>query len=189
MALPLLALAAALAATPAAAAERPEREQEIVINADHSTIDDASKLVTLTGNVIVTRATMRITAAKVTLKEDAKGSRGYVATGSPVTFRQKKDKVDEWVEGVADRAEFDDGTEMLRLFGNARVKSPQGEMTGDFVSYDMRREVAEVAGAPPGQKAPANSRVKVIIIPKKAQSSGEEAKAPSLELKTDAGKR
>ena len=106
-----------------------------------------------------------------------------------MTFRQKRDKVDEWVEGFAERAEFDDRNDVLKLYNKARVKSNQNEITGDFISYDMKREVAEVSGAPPGQQAPPNSRVKVIIIPpKKPAEGGKEAPAAPVELKSDPGK-
>lgn len=185
---PLFALVAALAALPAAA-ERSDRDKEIVIGADRSVGDDANKVITLTGNVVVTQGSMRITAAKMLLKEDAKGNKTYVASGTPVTFRQKRDKVDEWIEGTAERAEFDDRNDMLRLYNNARVRSNQNELTGDFISYDMKRELAEVSGAPPGQVAPPNSRVKVIIMPPKKAAEGDEGKrAPPVDLKADPGK-
>ena len=184
-----------LAAAPAAFAERADREKEIVVGADRFLGDDAKKVSTFEGSVVITQGTMRMTANKVTVKEDADRHKVYVAHGAPVTFRQKRDKVDEWVEGFAERAEFDDRNDVLRLFNRARVKSNQNEITGDFISYDMKREVAEVSGAPPGQKAPKESRVKVIILPpKKApdakDAQGAERPAPdtSIQLKTDAGK-
>lgn len=186
--LPLLAFACGAAALPAPA-ESADREKEVVINADNSLGDIGSKVMTLTGNVVVTQGTMRITAAKMTFREDAKGNRTYVADGAPVTFRQKRDKVDEWVEGTADRAEFDAGNDMLRLFNRARVKSNQNEITGDFISYDMKRELAEVSGAPPGKAAPSDSRVKVIIMPPKKAQGAEEQKPAPLELKADPGKQ
>jgi lipopolysaccharide export system protein LptA len=69
------------------------------------------------------------------------------------------------------------------------VKSNQNEITGDFISYDMRREVAEVSGAPPGKAPPPDSRVKVIILPPKKAPEGEEKKAaPGVNLKSDPGK-
>ena len=179
----LLALAA-----PAAHAERADREKEIVVGADRLTADDAKRTSTFEGNVVVTQGTMRITAAKVTVKEDRDRHKYYVATGSPVTFRQKRDKVDEWVDGMAERAEFDDRNDVLRLYNRARVKSNQNEISGDFISYDMRRELAEVSGAPPGQKAPEGGRVKVIILPPKKAAEGEEKKSPPAVLKTDPGK-
>lgn len=179
-------------ATCVANAERADREKEIIVGADHLTADDANRTSTFEGSVVVTQGTMRITANRVTVKEDAERHKYYVANGAPVTFRQKRDKVDEWIEGFADKAEFDDRNDVLKLFNRARVKSNSNELTGDFISYDMRREVAEVAGAPPGQPAPANTgRVKVIILPpKKAPEAGEAQKGaapPAVTLKPDTG--
>jgi lipopolysaccharide export system protein LptA len=184
----LYAMVLAALALPAAA-ERGDREKEIVVGADRLTADDAKRTSTFDGNVVVTQGTMRMTAGKVVVREDTQRHKFYVASGSPVTFRQKRDKVDEWVEGFAQRAEFDDRDDVLKLYGNARVKSNQNELAGDFISYDMKREVAEVSGAPPGTTPPANSRVKVIIVPPKKGAEPEKAPAaPALDLKADPGK-
>jgi lipopolysaccharide export system protein LptA len=187
LALALIILAAA--ALPALA-ERADREKEIVVGADRLIADDANRTSTFEGSVVITQGTMRMTASKVTVKEDADRHKIYVASGSPVTFRQKRDKVEEWVDGTAERAEFDDRNDVLRLYNRARVKSNQNEITGDFISYDMKREVAEVSGAPPGKQAAPNSRVKVIILPPKKTADGDKAeKAPPLQLKPEAGTR
>jgi lipopolysaccharide export system protein LptA len=180
-------LAVALGCAPAARAERADREKEIVIGADRLTADDANRTSTFDGNVVVTQGTMRITAAKVLVREDAERFKNYVATGSPVTFRQKRDKVDEWIEGFADRAEFDDRNDVLKLFNRARVKSNQNELTGDFISCDMRRDLCEVSGAPPGKAPPPDSRVKVIILPPKKSPAKDELPREPLPLKPDAG--
>ena len=188
---PAAALVASIvAASLPAWAEKGDREKEIVVGADRLLADDANRTSTFEGNVVVTQGTMRMTAGKVVVREDAQRHKFYVASGSPVTFRQKRDKVDEWVEGRADRAEFDDRNDVLKLYNQARVKSNQNEITGEFISYDMKREVAEVSGAPPGQAAPEGTgRVKVIIMPPKKEAAGEEKKpAPPLGLKTDPGK-
>jgi lipopolysaccharide export system protein LptA len=183
------ALALSLAAFAPAWAERGDREKEIVVSADRLTADDANRTSTFEGNVVVTQGTMRMTAGRVVVREDAERHKYYVASGAPVTFRQKRDKVDEWVEGFAERAEFDDRNDVLKLYNKARVKSNQNEITGDFISYDMKREVAEVSGAPPGKAAPADTgRVKVIIMPPKKAAEGEDKKAPPVNLKTDPGK-
>lgn len=184
-----LIVAGVFAAAPAAA-ERADREKEIAIVADNSVYDDKNKVVTMSGNVVVTQGTMRITAAKMLVREDAKENKTYVASGAPVTFRQKRDKVEEWIEATAERAEFEDRSEVLRLYNRARVKSNQSELTGDFISYDMKRELAEVSGAPPGQVAPPNARVKVIIMPPKKSPEGAPEKGPPpVELKADPGTR
>ena len=180
--------ALALAALPAAA-ERADREKEIVVGADRLVADDAKKTSTFEGNVVVTQGTMRMTAAKVTVREDAERHKYYVANGSPVTFKQKLDNSEEWVEGFAERAEFDDRNDVLRLYDHARVRRSQNEITGDFISYDMRKELAQVTGAPPGTTVPAGARVKAVILPpKKAPDAGAGKSAGEpLKLKPDEG--
>jgi lipopolysaccharide export system protein LptA len=175
-------LAAVAIAAPAVHAERADREKEIVLLADKGTADDNRKVSVFEGNVVITQGTMRVTANKVTLSEKD-NFKYYVAQGAPVTFRQKRDNVDEWIEGTAARAEFDDKTDVVKLFNNAKVKSAQNEITGEYITYDMRREVAEVTGAPPGQKPPEDKRVKVIIVPPKdAAKKGDARDGASLKL-------
>jgi len=181
------ALAAALLALALpAAAERGDREKEIVVGADRWSGDDNTKTTTFEGNVVITQGTMRMTANKVTVHEDKDRHKFYVANGSPVMFRQKRDNVDEWIEGFAERAEFDDRNDMLKLYNRARVKRNNDEITADQISYDMKREIAEATGAPAGTKAPSGGgRVKVIINPPK-KSAGDD-KAPPVALKPDTG--
>lgn len=189
---PLIACAALLALP--AAAERADREKQIVVGGDRALADDANKTLTFEGNVVITQGTMRMTASKVVVREDRDKHQYYVASGSPVTFRQKRDKVDEYIEAFAERAEFDDRNDVLKLFNNARVKRASDELTGQYITYDMRKDQAEVTGAPAAAKAPSDTgRVKVIINPPKrsAESADKGAldKGPPLELKPDAGTR
>ena len=179
-------LLAASAST--ALAERADREKQIVVAGDRAVADDAQKTLVFDGNVVITQGTMRMTASKVTVREDKDKHQYYVANGAPVTFRQKRDNADEWIEGFADRAEFDDRTDVLKLFNRAKVKRNNDELTGDFITYDMRKELAEVTGAPPGATAPAGTgRVKVIITPPKRDEKGAPARPAPLELKPDTG--
>ena len=185
------ALAAGICVASAAHAERADREKEIVVNADKLTADDANHTSVFEGNVIITQGTMRMTAGRVTVREDALRHKFYVAYGAPVTFRQKRDNVDEYVEGQAQRAEFDDLNDIVKLYENARVKSNQNEITGNFISYDVNRELAQVTGAPPGTQAPPNSRIKMTIIPaKKGEEPGKAGApppAPPVALKPETG--
>jgi len=184
--LSLLAAAFAAALLPAAA-ERADRSKEIVVGADRLTADDANKTSTFEGAVIITQGTMRMTAAKVTVREDKDRHKYYVANGAPVTFRQKRDNADEWIEGFADRAEFDDRNDVLKLFDRARVKRNNDELTGDVITYDMKKEVAEVSGAPAGARSPNAGRVKVIMTPRKSDEKAPPN--PPVTLKPDAGSR
>ncbi|HEY2627511.1 MAG TPA: lipopolysaccharide transport periplasmic protein LptA [Usitatibacter sp.] len=186
-----LILLIAVLSLPAAWAERADRDKNIVANADNGYADDALHTTTFEGNVIITQGTMRITANKVTVKEDADRHKFYVAYGTPVTFRQKKDNVDEYIEGYALRAEFDDLNDIVKLYEKARVISNANVINGEYIQYDMRKELAEVQGAPPGTRlAPGEvpPRVKVTIVPaKKDAKDGKAAPAaPGVPLKQDA---
>ena len=187
MRLAAAALAAAALACGPAQAEKADREKEIVIGADRSTADDAKKTITFDGNVVVTQGTMRITAAKVTMREDAERFKFYIASGAPVTFRQKRDNADDWVEGFAERAEFDDRSDVLKLYNRARVKSNQSEITGDFISCNMQRDSCDVSGAQPGKPASTDARVKVVIQPPKKGPAREEPPREPQALKPDKG--
>jgi lipopolysaccharide export system protein LptA len=185
-----IALAAAGALAPAAHAEKADREKDIQVLADRMTADDAKKEAVYEGNVIVTQGTMRITSARIVVREDAEGYRTYVATGAPVTFRQKRDKLDDWIDGQAQRAEFDDRNDLLKLFTAAKFTSSQGELTGDFISYDRAREFFQVTGAPPGKEPAPGSRVKATIIPQTKGPDGKPLPKPDgapVVLKPDAG--
>ncbi len=178
--------AAALAALAfAASAERSDRSKEIVVGADRLTADESSKTSTFEGDVVISQGTMRMTASKVTVREDKDRHKYYVANGAPVTFRQKRDNVDEWIEGFAQRAEFDDRNDVLKLYDRARVKRNNDELTGDVITYDMKKDVAEVSGAPASSKAP--TRIKMIMTPRKADEKA--APNPPLNLKPDSGQQ
>jgi lipopolysaccharide export system protein LptA len=88
---------------------------------------------------------------------------------------------------MADRAEFDDKSDMLKLFNRAKLKSAQGEIAGDLITYDMNREVFQVSGAGATQTMP-GSRVKATLMPSKKgkDKDKEPASAPPVNLKPDA---
>jgi len=84
-----LVMAAFLAAALPAAAERSDRAKEIVVGANRLTADDNNKTSTFEGDVVISQGTMRMTAARVTVREDKDRHKYYVANGTPVTFRQQ----------------------------------------------------------------------------------------------------
>ncbi len=186
----ICALAAAALAALAfpAVAERADRGKEIVVGANRLTADDANKTSTFEGEVVISQGTMRMTASKVTVREDKDRHKYYVANGAPVTFRQKRDNADEWIEGFAERAEFDDRNDVLKLFDRARVKRKNDELTGDVITYDMKKEIAEVSGAPANAKTPNAGRVKVIMTPRKTDEKAARDNPP-LSLKPDSGQQ
>ncbi|HVL56085.1 MAG TPA: lipopolysaccharide transport periplasmic protein LptA, partial [Burkholderiaceae bacterium] len=89
-----LALAAAIAAAlgaPPAAAERADREQPTRIESDRMLYDDAKQTNVFTGNVVLTKGTIRIRGDRLVLRQDPEGFQYGTATGRPASFRQRRD--------------------------------------------------------------------------------------------------
>lgn len=155
-----------------ASAERGDRKKPIYLEADRATVEDVnrkegSRTSIFTGNVVLTQGTLRITADKMIMKEDAQGFRHATATGNLVTFRQKRDGVDEYVEGWSERADYDSKTDKIELFRQARLKRGTDEVLGDYISYDMNSEFFQVKGSKErGMDAGPDKRVRITIQPK-----------------------
>ena len=175
-----------------ALAERADRDKPIHLEADRVTIDDAKKVSVFEGNVVLTQGTTTLKSDRMTVREDAQGFQYGVAYGDPAYFRQKRDGVDEYIEGWAERIEYDGKAERVQLFDNARMKRGADEVRGSYISYDQPTEFYRVVGAQDntaGNHAP--GRVRAVIQPK--SKDGKDAKggakdkpkesAPPLRLK------
>jgi lipopolysaccharide export system protein LptA len=174
----LAMLVLAAAALPVAHAEKADRGKPLTIEADQpGTLDLIKQVVVFNGNVVVAQGTMAIRAERVEVRERADGHRSATALGSngkAATFKQKRDGVDETIEGRADRIEYDSRGDVVRFAGNAQVQrlrggAPADEITGALITYDNGNETFSVQGAtaPAGSAASApGSRVKVVITPK-----------------------
>jgi lipopolysaccharide export system protein LptA len=144
-----------LALPPMVMAERADREMPVDIKGREIVIDQANGSYELRGSATLTQGTMKITADRIVVREDAKGNRSaqlYGAPGAQVAFRQKRDGFEDYIEGFADRAEFDDASDTLKLFSNARLKSGADELRGEYIQYNSSTEVLK-AGALPGAHA------------------------------------
>jgi lipopolysaccharide export system protein LptA len=154
-----------------AVAEKGDRDKPINIEADKVTLDDKQKVSVFDGNVVLTQGTLRITANKVTVREDKSGNQTASALGKPATFRQKRDAIDEYVEGFAERMEYDSKSEKVELFTNAVLKRNQDEVRGNYISYDAPTEFYQVLGGNTQTAGASNGsqqqgRVRVVIQPK-----------------------
>ena len=183
----LLALAGACA--PAAWAEKADRNQPMTIAADQqSTIDLLKQVVVFSGNVVITQGTLAIRADRVEVRESPDGFRTAVAIGSPASFRQKRDGADEYIEGYADRVEYDGQTDTVHFLGHAKVQRLRGatvadEINGNRISYNNIAEQFSVEGGPTNV-SPSNpgGRVRAVLTPRGAAASAPAAPASQAPL-------
>lgn len=169
----------------AVSAERADRDKPINLEADRVTIDDAKKVSVFEGNVVLTQGTMVLRADRMIVREDPQGFSHGTAYGNLAMFRQKRDGMEEYVEGQAERIEYDGKAERVQLFNRAQMKRGNDEVRGSYISYDQPTEFFRVTGAqndPAGKKAAAG-RVRAVIQPKPKDKPQESA--PPVKLKPE----
>jgi lipopolysaccharide export system protein LptA len=170
---PALAVALALFCLPVQA-ERADRDQPTNIEADKLHYDDAKQTTVFTGNVVLTKGTIVIRGDRMVLRQFPGGGQTAVATGKRASFRQKREGMEQIVEGFANEIQYDSRNETLRLVGDSLVKRLEcdvaiDEVTGGVIVYNARNEQVEVDGKAPGEKS---GRVRIIIQPRPDGSGG-----------------
>ncbi len=163
-----------------ALAEKADRSKPVNIEADSVTVDDLRKVSVYLGNVVLVQGTMVLHADKIVVHQDAQGFSSATAYGNPVTFRQKRDGTDEYIEGFADRMQYDGKPGTLQLYDHAHLKRGADELRGDYISYNANTEFFKVntgnngTGAASGRKG----RVSATIQPKPAKPGQTTPAAP-----------
>jgi lipopolysaccharide export system protein LptA len=189
---PLLCAAALLLglASGPAQADKADRSKPLTVEADKpGTVDLLKQVVVFNGNVVIAQGTMRIRADRVEVRESADGYRAATAIGSPgapANFRQKREGLDEFIEGSAQRIELDGRGDTLRFIGSASVRRlrgnvPADEITGNLIAYDNVAEVFSVQGGPAGDS---NGRVRAVLTPREnAEPAASAASSAPTELR------
>lgn len=141
-----------LALLPAFAAEKGDRSQPLAFVADSARVDEVKQLNILSGNVEITKGSIVIRADRVEVRQSPEGYQSAVATGWPnkrAYFRQKRGSNDEYIEGEAERLEYDGRGDTVRLVNQAVLRRFRGstladEVAGNTISYDNVTEVFQV---------------------------------------------
>ncbi|MBY4896520.1 lipopolysaccharide transport periplasmic protein LptA [Cupriavidus sp. AU9028] len=185
----LLALASGalvLLGSAPALAEQADRDKPLVLEADNASYDDVKQVYTLTGNVVLTKGTMLLKSDAAQVRTDPEGYQYAVATSKgerQAYIRQKRDNVDEYIDGWGDRIEYDGKQEIAKLIGNARMARLAGgkqvdEIRGAVLTYDARHEFYTAAGdsrnAAPGTPS---GRVRAVLSPRQSQGGDGNANA------------
>ena len=169
-------------------AEKADRSKPMVVEADRpGTVDLQRQVVVFNGNVSIAQGTMVMRAERVEMREMPDGYRAATALGSPgkpATWRQRRDGVDEVVEGSADRIEFDGRADTLRFVGNGAVRRLRAgavadEITGGSIVWDNTAEVFRVEGGATSATNP-SGRVRVILSPRAEGPPPAPVPAPPL---------
>jgi lipopolysaccharide export system protein LptA len=193
----LLAAALLLAASPALA-EKADRNLPMNVEADALRYDDAKQISVFSGNVVITKGTLILRAARVEVRQDAQGYQFGVATAAPgqlAYFKQKRDGLDEFMEGEAQTIEYNGRADSVKFVGRAVLRRLRGttvadETSGALITYDNTADTFSVDGgsqnASPGNPG---GRVRAVIGPRNAAPAAPApaASGPAANLRPSTG--
>ena len=188
---PMLALVAVFAlAPPPVHAERADRDKPLNYEANSGECDDLKQVCVLVGDVVIVKGTMRATGQRVEIRKDPEGYQYGVidaAPGKVATFRQRRDGskagAEEYIEGYAERIEYDEKADTVKLLTRARVRLLENdvqrdELRGDAITYDQRNSKYFVTGGKPTESTSTDGRVRGTIGPRTTPQATTGSPAP-----------
>jgi lipopolysaccharide export system protein LptA len=162
-----VAIAIALCCLPVHA-ERADRDKPTNIESDKLLYDEGKQTTVFTGNVVLTKGTIVIRGDRLVLRQFQDGQQTAVATGKRASFRQKREGMEQFVNGFANEIDYDNRSETVKLTGDALVKRLEcdvaiDEISGGIIVYNAQTEQLTVDGKAPGENS---GRVRIIIQPR-----------------------
>lgn len=151
-------------------AERADRGKPVNIEANKVTVNEKQMRHVFEGNVVLTQGTLQIKGDQLVVTQDGDGFQKGVAIGDGrlATFRQKRDGSGEFVDGQAQRIEYDGKTQKTYLFNNAYVVSGKDEVRGQYIEYDGYTGQYIVTNSGSTRASSGGGRVRAVIQPKNA---------------------
>ena len=175
-------------------ADRSDNNKPMNFSSTSASMDDLRKIYTYTGQVRMTQGSRLLTANKVAIKQDAAGFSKSVATGAAnklAYIKQRENDGKGWMEGWAERIEYDDRTDKFIFFDQAHIKTSSDDVKGDVIIYDNVTEryqilakgqpIPEVGKALPAQPAPPPHPPKTTsFIPAPSKATLPSTTAPAI---------
>lgn len=158
--------------------EKADRNKPMNIEADALKYDDLKQISVFTGRVILTKGTIQIRGGQLDVRQDPEGYQFGLVLAEPgklAFFRQKRDGVDEFIEGEGEIIEYDGKADTVKFVKRAQLRRYRGavlndEISGGVIVYDSTVDVFTVDGgttrAAPGAPAATSGRVRAMLTPR-----------------------
>jgi len=156
-------------------AEKSDRNKPMNIEADLLRYDDLKQISIFSGAVTLTKGSIQIRGARLEVRQDPEGYQFGIVTGSaetPAFFRQKREGVDEFIEGEGEVIEYDGRADTVKFVRHGQLRRYRGALVADEISgglivynnvtelFTVNGSAGRVAGAVPG------GRVRAMLTPK-----------------------
>lgn len=199
--LPLFLLLVCSALLLPAHAEKADRNKPINFEADSFHYDNVKQATVISGNVVLTKGSIVMRAGQIEVHEDASGYQSCTIVGSadaPAFFRQKREGLDEFIEGESELIEYDGRADTVKFTHKAVLRRLRGavladEITGGLIVYENLSDTFRVDSNPVKGGAPIpGQRVRAMLSPKpeaaaSAPRASASAPAPTLRATTTLG--
>lgn len=193
LALGLTASVLTLTCFTVAHAERADRDKPMNIEADAGRYEDQKQLTTFTGRVVVTKGSIVMRGSRLEVRQDANGNQSgtmFAEPGQRAFFRQKREGLDEYIEGEGETIEYDGKADNVRFITRAELRRYRGsvlndEITGAVIVYNNLTDVFSVDGQrrpstnAAGDVPATGGRVRAVLSPKEPPATGPGAPAPA----------
>ena len=174
---PLLLSLALLVPGGLAHAEKADRNKPMNIEADALRYDDLKQTSIFTGKVVLTKGTIVIRGSRIEVRQDPEGYQYGVVTAEPgklAFYRQKREGVDEFIEGEGEVIEYDSKADRVKFIKRAELRRYRGaslndEVVGSLITYDNGTDVFSVDGGPTSPAA--GGRVRAVLAPRGGASA------------------
>jgi lipopolysaccharide export system protein LptA len=177
-------LAFFLSAPLAVWAEKADRNKPMNIEADNLDHDELKQLSIFTGKVVATKGTITMRGHRLEVRQDPDGFQYGILTAVPgarAFYRQKREGVDEWIEGEGERIEYDGRADKVVLLVKADFRRYRGtvlsdQMTGQRIVYENLTDQftvdGQLAGTKPAPDAP-KGRVRAVLTPRNNEEAAK----------------
>ena len=178
-------LALSLAWPFAALAEKADRDKPMNVEADSLRYDDLRQVSVFTGKVVLTKGTIVIRGARLEVRQDPDGFQYGIVTAEPgkrAFYRQKREGLDEWIEGESEVIDYDGKADRVKFIRQAELRRLRGattadEMIGSLITYENTTDVFTVDGGPASPRP--GGRVRAVLGPREAASAPASSTPPA----------
>ena len=164
-------------------AEKADRNKPMNIEADALKYDDLKQISVFTGKVVISKGSIQIRGGQVDVRQDPEGYQYglvFAEPGKLAFFRQKRDNLDEFIEGEGEVIEYDGKADTVKFVKRAQLRRYRGavlndEMTGAVILYDSTVDVFTIegslgkggaGGSPTGAAGAPAGRIRAMLTPK-----------------------
>ena len=138
---------------------------EVSANSTDGTLGDG--ITTLRGSVDIRQGTLRITADEAEVKK-IDGRVGAVTFRGQPAFLEQEIEEQGLVQATANVIDYQVASGLVTLTGNADVKHPQYQISGELLTYDLNVQHFQGSGDENG-----NGRIHILLDPEVINSEGD----------------